>query len=453
MSSSTGALANTGTSSATSIARDTVTTLLLRVALYAAGLAVAVLVSRVLGPSGRGEYYLLVVTAATLVSIARLGLEQANVYLYSAKSVALPRLNAQNGLVALTAGGLAAAAMIAVPFVAPGILDADRTSLVLAALTVPLNLHTILTAGLQTLAGQVTWQFKAGLAAAVLQLVLLAAIALSGGLSVPAVLLVNLIATAAGWTLLVRAPRSVTPPALRIDRDLLLRTLRQSLVLHLGMVLFFLQLRIDTFLIGSMAGVANLGIYSLAVLMAETMFLVTDSLAIATLPKQLTNSVADAALLALRGVRVNVILGIAIALGWIVVGSIVIGVLFGPGFGSAYPALVALLPGSIFLGMQRMCGPIVLRSGTPLRLTAIYGLALGVNVLLNVLWIPAAGIVGAAFASSVSYGVSAALILLWTTRAAGVGFLQSVVPGRSDLLALTQTAVRMGQGISAARHR
>ena len=64
--------------------------------MYVAGLAVAVLVSRVLGPSGRGQYYLLVVAAATLVSIARLGLEQANIYLYSTKSVPLPRTNAQN---------------------------------------------------------------------------------------------------------------------------------------------------------------------------------------------------------------------------------------------------------------------------------------------------------------------------------------------------------------------
>jgi O-antigen/teichoic acid export membrane protein len=217
------------------------------------------------------------------------------------------------------------------------------------------------------------------------------------------------------------------------------------------MVLFFLQLRVDTFLIGSMAGVASLGIYSLAVLMAETMFLVTDSLAIATLPKQLTNTLGDAARLALRGVRVNVILGTAIALGWVVVGPIVIRVLFGPDSGSAYPALVALLPGSIFLGMQRMCGPIVLRSGTPLRLTGIYALALGVNVLLNLLWIPAAGIVGAAFASSVSYGVSALLILLWTTRAAGAGFVRSLVPRRADVLVLAQAAGRIAQLAGSAR--
>jgi O-antigen/teichoic acid export membrane protein len=453
VSSSSGALASTGVSSATSIARDSATTLFLRVALYAAGLVVAVLVSRVLGPSGRGEYYLLVVAAATLGSIARLGLEQANVYLYSAKSVPLAGLNAQNGLVTLSAGGLAAAAMIAVPFVAPRILDTDRTSLILAALTVPLNLHIILTGGLQTLAGQVTWQFKAGLAAALLQLGVLVVIAFMGALSVPGVLLVNLIATAAGLVVLVRAPGSRTLPALRFDRDLLVRTLRQSLVLHVGMVLFFLQLRIDTFLLGSLAGVASLGVYSLAVLMAETMFLVTDSLAIATLPKQLTNSVADAARLALRGVRVNVILGAAIAFGWVAAGPIFIHVLFGVDFGGAYPALVALLPGSIFLGMQRMCGPIILRSGTPFRLVRIYALALGVNVLLNLFWIPAAGITGAGLASSISYGVSAALILFWTTRAAGAGFVGSLVPRRADLLVLVQTAIRLGQVIGSVRRR
>jgi O-antigen/teichoic acid export membrane protein len=100
-----------------------------------------------------------------------------------------------------------------------------------------------------------------------------------------------------------------------------------------------------------------------------------------------------------------------------------------------------------------MCGPIVLRSGTPLRLAGIYGLALAVNVLLNVLWIPAAGIIGAAFASSVSYGVSAGLILFWTTRTANAGFIGSLVPRWADLLVLGQTTVRMSQVIGSIRRR
>jgi len=154
---------------------------------------------------------------------------------------------------------------------------------------------------------------------------------------------------------------------------------------------------------------------------------------------------SDAARLALRGVRVNVILGAAVALAWLSVGPIFIRVLFGADFADAYPALVALLPGSIFLGMQRMSGPIILRSGAPLRLAGIYALGLGVNVLLNLVWIPAAGIVGAGLASSVSYAVSAALFLFWTTRAAGTNFLGSLVPEPADVRVLAQAAARTGE--------
>ena len=435
------------------IVRDSIATFGLRVLLYAFGLAVAVVVSRALGPVGRGDYYLLVVAASTLVAVGKLGLEQANVYLYSTKGIGSSRLNGQNGLVALVAGGLAATAMIVVPSLQPDLAVPDRLALILASLAIPLNLHIALTAGLQNLAGEVTWQFKAGLAGVLLQLALLGVAAAVRPLSASAVLLVSLIATAAGWLVLVRDPGAITRPAIRLDPRLLVSSLRQSLVLHLAMVLFFLQLRLDTFLVSAIAGLASLGIYSLGVLMAETTYLVTDSLALAILPRQMETALSDAAKLALRGLRINALLGVAMAIGWIVLGMPLIGILFGPDFSGAYAALVALLPGSIAMGMQRMCGPIVLRSGTPVRLVAIYGLALVVNIILNLMWIPTLGIVGAALASSVSYILNAGLIIAWTARVSGPVSFESLVPGRAELVLLAQGAVRVGNTVRSLGRR
>ena len=60
-----------------------------------------------------------------------------------------------------------------------------------------------------------------------------------------------------------------------------------------GMVLLFLHLRLDMFMLNSMAGASALGIYSLSVTLAETVQLGTDSVAIAILPRQMGNSLQE----------------------------------------------------------------------------------------------------------------------------------------------------------------
>jgi O-antigen/teichoic acid export membrane protein len=116
--------------------------------------------------------------------------------------------------------------------------------------------------------------------------------------------------------------------------------------------------------------------------------------------------------------------------GLILTGWILIPILFGAEFSGAYPALVALVPGIVFMSMQRVCGPPVIRAGRPWRITAIYAASLGINVLMNLLLVPRFGPVGASLASSVSYGLAALLFLGWTVELAGSS--SALRPSRSD---------------------
>jgi len=84
-----------------SIVSDSAATFLLKVLLFGLGFATSVLLSRGLGPEGRGVYYLPVIAAGTMVALCKLGLEQANVFLYGTRGLSIGRLSGQNGLVAL----------------------------------------------------------------------------------------------------------------------------------------------------------------------------------------------------------------------------------------------------------------------------------------------------------------------------------------------------------------
>lgn len=422
---------------ARTIVSDTAATFLLKVSLYVVAFGASVLISRGLGPGGRGEYYLPVVAAGTLVTFCKLGLEQANVFLVGTCRLSIDRLSGQNGLVTIAMGGLGVLGLLLVPRVLPALFaDTPLVFLLLAGLTIPFALHAQLSAGLLILQGEVTWQFRAALLASVVQVALLGGFFFSRWFDVRLVLGVNLATAAVTWGLIARALNAGRRAWVRWDSGLLWKTLRQSLMLHLGMVLFFLHLRLDMFMVKGIVGTAALGQYSLSVMLAETVLLLTDSLGIAVLPRQMGNTVEEAALLALRGARANALLGIGLASLWAAGGMVVIRVFFGSEFTPAYLPLLALQPGMVFLGMQRMCGAPALRTGRPQIITAIYAVSLLCNGALNLWWIPTWGPVGAALASSVSYGLGAVLFLGWIARLAGVSLSEGLVPKRSDLASL-----------------
>ena len=414
------------------VASDSVESFLLKVLVYGIGFGASILISRGLGPEGRGIYYLPVVTAATVASFATLGLEQANVFLFGTRAISIARLWAQGGFVALTLGALGAVLLVAAPFAMPHTFAASPPLLWwIVAIGLPMTLHSQFAAGLLTLRGEVTWQFRAAAVSAVLQtagLVILFAIRRF----VPAtVLAVSVASTFLSWLLIAGRLRA-EGPWLRLDPSLLRETLARSLVLHAGMVLLFLHLRADMFMLSSMAGAASLGIYSLSVTLAETVLLATDSVAIAILPRQMGNSLREAAMTALKAARINLLLSAGLIAAWAVVGYPVIVFAFGRPFAGAFLPLLLLLPGMAFMGMQRVCGGPVLRADRPGSIVLINTLSLGCNVALNLWWIPAWGPAGAAAASTCSYAVGALLFLRWTARMGDAAFPAAVVPRPAD---------------------
>jgi O-antigen/teichoic acid export membrane protein len=414
-------------------ASDTVESFLLKVLLYGVGFGASVLISRGLGPVGRGIYYLPLVTAATVASFATLGIEQANVFLFGSRGVPIWRLRAQGGLVALSLGTVGGVLLAAAPSLAPGTFGSSPQLLWwIVALGLPVTLHTLFCAGLLTLRGEVTWQFRAGLIGAMVQIVALVILFAASSLEPVNVLAVTVGSSVVTWALTVSRLRT-EGGWITWDRRLLKDTLARSLPLHAGMVLLFLHLRADMFMLNSMTGPASLGLYSLSVTLAETVMLGTDSVAVAILPRQMGNSLEEAARLALRAARITALISAAFIAAWAVVGFPLIVLTFGHPFAGSYLPLLALLPGIAFMGMQRVCGGPVLRAARPSRIVLINLLSLTCNVALNLWWIPIWGPMGAAVASTCSYALGALLFLRWTAGLCDAPFPGSLLPRFADL--------------------
>jgi O-antigen/teichoic acid export membrane protein len=433
--------ARTKDSDQKTIAATGAETLFLKLLIYVIGFVGSIVVSRTLGPEGRGLYYLPTVAATTVVALGKLGIEHVNIYLLGTRGIAAARLSGQNGLVALVMGGIGVVVLLQGPWALPSVFaQTPPLLLLLAAVTIPFSIHQQFSAGLLTLLGKVTWPFRASLSSGVVQLTALIILGLLGRLDPVSVLTVNVVTIALTWAITLVGFDERRALRVQWDVGLLRETMASSLIIHLAMVLWFLHLRVDTFMVQSMVGTTALGYYSVAVMLAETMQLASDSLVVSIRPHQMGNRLRDAAALSLRGARMTVLIGLALAVGWAAAGFWVIRIFYGGEFMPAYPPLIALVPGMIALGVQRCTLGAVLRAGLPWKYAAIYAVSLIFNVVMNLWLIPAMGITGAAIASSVSYTMEALMFLTWAAKLAEAPITDGLIPAMEDVARIRRAA-------------
>jgi O-antigen/teichoic acid export membrane protein len=385
-----------------------------RAVLLILGAVTGIVLARVLGPEGRGQYTVAVTIATVTVALGHFSVEQAQIALWRE-----PRH--RDGLSANAAGlGLAVGTMAALlagvvmlgctrwPTLGlpPGVL------LALALASVPFNIAVVYACGTTLLSGRIGVVNRCRLGGAAFQCTTLLALAAAGDLTVRWVVAI--------WTASSLAQFILMRPRLRraCDPGLARRCLRLGVGLHAGSSAFFLLQRVDMLLLNALASARAVGLYSVAVTVAELARVLADSVTQSAMPG-LADADDHAAIAATRRAT-------ALAFAATVVSAAIVAASAGYavplGYGSAFNAsvapLLALLPGLVALAATRPAAAWLLRIGRPglVSLTSIAALA--VNVVANLVLIPVLGVTGCALASSAGYGVLGILQYAWFLRAA-----------------------------------
>ena len=208
-----------------------------------------------------------------------------------------------------------------------------------------------------------------------------------------------------------RAPQGTG--AVEQGRAAYARALRFGLPAGLGELLLFAMLRIDVVVVAMFLPLRDVGFYAVATSLAEMLWVIPDSVSIVVLP---TTSSAPAESHTTRLLDVSVVVTfVAGAILSIVAGPLTRG-LFGGSFASAADAVPVLALASVAGAVWKIVGAEVVALGhTRPRLTsAVAGLA--TMVAVDVVAVPAFGIVGAALGSAVAYAVAGAVVTrCWST--------------------------------------
>jgi O-antigen/teichoic acid export membrane protein len=200
----------------------------------------------------------------------------------------------------------------------------------------------------------------------------------------------------------------------------------------------FLNYRLDVFVVGFFAGATSVGRYTLAVSLGQLLWLMSNSVATVLLPKvaaatDVANSSSDSVRHTARVTRLALWATGVGALGLALLATQAIPLLYGEAFRPSISALLWLLPGIVIFSVANVLAAYIAGIGKPHLNLWVSGISLVITIALDLALIPKLNIVGASIASTVSYSVSALMLIIFFIRQTGASLRQILVPTSEDL--------------------
>ena len=416
------------------------------------GLFVAlVLISRALGPSGRGTIAFITVAAILLARLARFGVTEATTVFTAQRPAARPAL--LTNLVLTVAVSTAAGALIVCGALA--LLPASaRPSGIGATEIVLVGLGALASgfadAGYMFVLGCSRFKLHAVTTAATawLYVVLVAAVEAAAGLTVARAALAWIAVQAVKGVFLL-AVSALDNGLARPDGALLGESARFGLRAWFGTLSDALNDRLDQIITAFIASQAVLGFYAVSVNASEILLYLPGAAATAVLPvaaRSDPDGRVERVLRAFRSVMLVSLVGAALGAA---LGPVLIPIVFGDAFADSVRPFLLLLPATFGYVALGIFSSALVASGAPGRSSVGPLVSLVVATALDFVLIPRYGASGAAGAASVAYLAGGATALVLYRGWAGFSWRSLVQTGRADLdlvHALVGRFARRGSG-------
>jgi O-antigen/teichoic acid export membrane protein len=173
-----------------------------------------------------------------------------------------------------------------------------------------------------------------------------------------------------------------------------------------GNILQFFNYRLDTFVLNYYQGAGAVGIYGVAVSVAEILWQFPNAVGFVIFPKAAASRARDLNGFTPRVFKTTLLVTAAGATLLVLGGQTFIRHLYSSAFDPAYVPLLALLPGVVLLGGAKVLAFDMAGRGYLYCNSVVSGTVFAITVVLDILLIPRWGAVGAAVASSIAYSTS-----------------------------------------------
>jgi O-antigen/teichoic acid export membrane protein len=407
-----------------------------QIVVYIVAFATSVVLARSLAPVGKGQLALLSTLTGIITLITSPGIGAASIYHQNRDraswgTIAVAGILLQMGL---TCAAVAAAALL-IPWISQTILR-DQVAPAYVLLSLLMLPFGILAGAIGNVFVGVQDMGKYNytrLLSAVLQLALLLVLfplgrinlttaIVSGGMS-----LAGAAALGSYWLYRMRPPLKWGEIP-RWRKPLLAYGLRA----WVGNILQFFNYRLDVFIVNIFLGAASVGQYSVAYTLAESIWFIPSAASTVLFPRTAADWKAAGAFTPIVSRSTAFVTTLA-ALAMAIIAFPLITIVYGARFVGAWLPLLALLPGIVFLSVGKVLASDLAGQNKPQYGAWSAAASVGVTVALDFLLVPRMGPTGAGLASSISYGLSTAVLVYLYCRLTGNSAVSVLFVGWADM--------------------
>jgi len=398
------------------------------------GVVTSLLTAWALGPAGRGELLVVTLWPPVCALLVTFGLDQAHRYWVARDPLCISILFSNAILFAAVAGPITLLlSELIIPHVV-GERSPETMRLVrIYMVNIPAALIQFLMIGLLEGARRFGWAGAARLMFFVVQAVAYFLLWIYGRLTVESAALTLILAQLGAMFLSVFAVLRELKPRWQPSWCKWKEALGYGVRDYPGVVADFTTLRLDQLLLGGMASSAAIGLYFVAVRLSEITAIMASSVADALMPEVAASHADRAERLLGRSLRLTLYIHLGVLVPLWIGAPLVLRHVYGERFLAATATMRILLLASVVLSAGGVMISGLRGFGHP-GLSTIARLASAVVTVVSLLLLlPRLGIVGAAVASLLGYGVTMVIAMFWLVRKGDLGVWDYLRPRRDDI--------------------
>jgi O-antigen/teichoic acid export membrane protein len=404
--------------------------------IQAANIATGILAARTLLPQGRGELAEIMLWAGMLAEIGALGLVDALLY-RAATRAAPPRalFAAMLGILAVIGVGLAAIAWFALPVLLAGeAAEVKRLGVAYALAFVPCYFAALFTGTLfQGHLDMTRWNIVRVLVP-LGYLALIAIGLLIDGAHVASFAVANVGAHALALTVALAILARRGWIAFKPERAVMRGLLAYGIKVYPADLLQVLRLRLDQALVALSLPAAELGLYAIALTVANAPMILIQTIANVAFPKISEQSTQGGKLAVFgRYLRFAVALSVVVIVTIFAISHWAVPLLFGEAFAPAVPVVNVMLLGFLPYAVKVMIIQALKAWDKALIISRVEAFGLVVAATLLLVLVPRLGLVGAAIAVVIAQGATALAMAATFSRAIASPLLGLLRPTAGDL--------------------
>ena len=368
-----------------------------------------ILITRVLGPEGKGVISLLLAFPIITVMISILGLDEASVYFLGSKKFEYSEILGWAILNTLVISAISIGVFLILRnwLATTVIKNISSEFLMIVIFCIPFQIfyqyECAILLGQRNIFGYNILTVLRNFFLLLFQFVLILKFSLAGG--VYSILFGFIFATVAGILLIKKFGK----PRIPKQRDFEKKAISYGTRSVLGLIFHYLTRRLDLFIINFFLNPAQVGFYSIALMLAELPWYIPQAFSTVLFPEVSGMDKEQAHKFSATVCRNTVFITVVASFLLAIFAKPIIGLFFSAQF---YPALVPFylhLPGTIALGITRVLGGNFSGTGRPEYGTMMAFVSFTITIILDFLLIPKIGINGAAIAATIANTFSAGI--------------------------------------------